>query len=148
MKVKLAITQVTSGLEYKGTLSLNKKIFLFILCFGVHIDKLDEQVVPTEEEQAIKRGRELFQFNLKHSDQEVPIDDQLFKFLLGLVGFNVIAFYNDPQSKGINESSVCGQLLDSTSELSSIMGGTISISIGNEKEFKIPDGEIPVSLQA
>ncbi|MFZ2072464.1 MAG: hypothetical protein WA101_01875 [Minisyncoccia bacterium] len=147
MKTKLEITQVVNGLEYEGTFSFNEKIFLFKLLFRFPIKKLDEQVVPEGRENATKFARELFQFSIKHSDNELPIDDQLFGFLLSIIGLRVIAFYNDPQTIDMNESSsICGELLDPTSNISSIMSN-ISMSIGCKMGIEIPDDQIPVSLQ-
>ena len=144
MKTKLEITQVVNGLEYKGTLSLGVKKFLFVLRFGVHIDELDGQTQPTNKEQAMKFARELFQFSLKYSDQEILIDDQLLMFLFSVIVIHVIVFYNNPQSQGLNESCSCGQLLDRTSGLSSALG--VSMSIGTTVELDVPDGDIPISL--
>ena len=48
MKTKLEITQVVSGLEYKGVFSLSNKNFSYTLHFGVHIEKLDSGFTVTK----------------------------------------------------------------------------------------------------
>ncbi len=138
MKIKAKINQVTPGLQYNGNLTTDRTSLTYTLRFGVPLAQLDSIEKPPEED-PMAFARRMFIITLKKGDADIEIPNELFSFLLFILGEFAIDFHNHSQTRDVNE-----KFLPENSrgkELLQTLGA--QLSVGMEREYDFLDAQIP-----
>ena len=97
--VKIDITQIVDGQEYRGNINLDGRNFLYHLRFKVPIDKLDE-LMDAEGIEGVTRQIDL---TLQDTNgMSIPTDADTDVLLVPTLQL-ATEFYNDPQTRSHND---------------------------------------------
>jgi len=99
--VKLSVTQVKDGTNYKGSVSFNDVSFDYKIHFVTPIDKLDDLAKGSITPEKMKK---MIQIDITDSEgKPVSLEtDLLYGLFLSTAGIGAIKFYNNPQTRDSN----------------------------------------------
>jgi hypothetical protein len=123
--VKLRLTQVKDGVDYKGSISFDGVSFDYKIHFATPINKLDDLIAQATDPEEIRKT-----IQIDVTDKEgKPVSmesDQNYGLFLATVGRSAVEFYNHPQTRDSNDGPL-GMLVRGEGFLGSIGSAELAI---------------------
>ena len=129
VSVERHVEQVRNGRRYKGYVKIANTKLDYELVFGVPIAQLDS-MEPAEDENGIRR---LFQLAVKRNNANIELTEEEYKFFFSMIVELAVDFYNNPQTRGINEGYV-GEVLQGKGPLAAL-GASMVISMTSSGSY-------------
>jgi hypothetical protein len=134
VKIKVDVTKVQDGREYKGNISFDGHDFQYHLRFGVHLREFNE-IAQRNPPPTYEDITSLIQFTVKDAHGKlVTLDKSSFPLFLSTAGKLAMDFYDNPQTRESQE----GILGMAVSRMGALADMGISVSIGMSTEYDRP----------
>lgn len=136
MKVRVKLTQVVDGHQYKGEISFGERFYRYKARFLVPIDKLIIEGTGKSAEVLLT----YFEFKLEDGTTEHLVSDEFKLLFIRFVGGVAVDFYEDPQTEDSRARGILGTSKLS-SEVGSILGVDLSIEVGTETTYEVSNDD-------